>query len=147
MRKTFYALIKIDSICEAIDSISHEFRIIDRRISFENFHVYAKYGLTIVNPSSQYNAAKRNIKQFIGQAVFAKSLIKTNINKSFEFYSSKIEEKVRHEQLIEQEIEKAVMNDEFYVVYQPKINLKTEKIIGSEALVRWHSFRLISTAW
>ena len=31
------------------------------------------------------------------------------------------------------------MNDEFYVVYQPKINLKTEKIIGSEALVRWHS--------
>ena len=135
----FYALIKIDSICEAIDSISHEFRIIDRRISFENFHVYAKYGLTIVNPSSQYNAAKRNIKQFIGQAVFAKSLIKTNINKSFEFYSSKIEEKVRHEQLIEQEIEKAVMNDEFYVVYQPKINLKTEKIIGSEALVRWHS--------
>lgn len=135
----FYGIIQIDSVGEAIDFLTSEFKNIERTLSLENFHIFIKYGLTIVNPVSEDNVNVRNIKKFIGQAVFAKSLIKNNINRNYEFYSPKVEEKIRHEQLIEQEIEKAVMNDEFYVVYQPKINLNTEKITGAEALVRWKS--------
>ena len=36
-------------------------------------------------------------------------------------------------------MEKALLEREFVVYYQPKINMETEKIIGAEALVRWIS--------
>ena len=36
-----------------------------------------------------------------------------------------------------QEIQQALSNDEFTLYYQPKVNMKTGKIFGVEALVRW----------
>ena len=38
---------------------------------------------------------------------------------------------------LKNDLQKAVNNGEFYVEYQPKIETKTNKIIGVEALVRW----------
>ena len=38
---------------------------------------------------------------------------------------------------LKNDLQKAVNNGEFYVEYQPKIETKTNKIIGTEALVRW----------
>ena len=43
---------------------------------------------------------------------------------------------------IEFELSFALAREEFYIVYQPKIDLKTGKTIGSEALLRWHNERL-----
>ncbi|KGX86613.1 diguanylate cyclase [Pontibacillus litoralis JSM 072002] len=53
------------------------------------------------------------------------------------------EEKYKHSNLtkinIENGIRKALRNDEFRLLYQPKIDLKTNTIVGTEALVRWES--------
>ena len=38
---------------------------------------------------------------------------------------------------LEQDLWKAIKNKEFKMHYQPKVNLKTEKIEGLEALIRW----------
>ncbi|EPQ3630101.1 putative bifunctional diguanylate cyclase/phosphodiesterase, partial [Acinetobacter baumannii] len=38
---------------------------------------------------------------------------------------------------LEQELRKAIQNDEFVVYYQPKINLNDKSIKGFEALIRW----------
>lgn len=35
-------------------------------------------------------------------------------------------------------IKEAIINQDFQVYYQPKFNLQTNKIIGVEALIRWH---------
>lgn len=40
---------------------------------------------------------------------------------------------------IESEIYRAFNNDEFELYYQPKINNRTHKICGAEALIRWNS--------
>lgn len=40
-------------------------------------------------------------------------------------------------QSIEQALHQALLNQEFVVYYQPKVNLETEQIIGAEALIRW----------
>lgn len=132
----FYMIIQINSVSEVIDLISEEIKIIDKNLSSDNIHVYVKFGLSLI---TQNPAEKANIRQHIGNATFAKNLIKENINKSFEFYSSKIEKQIRHERVIEQEIQNAVLKDEFEVVYQPKIDTQTEKIVSAEALVRWNS--------
>ena len=39
-------------------------------------------------------------------------------------------------------MESALENNEFFVMYQPKIDLKTDRIVGAEALVRWNSEQL-----
>ncbi|MCX2983258.1 GGDEF domain-containing response regulator [Halieaceae bacterium IMCC14734] len=36
------------------------------------------------------------------------------------------------------ELRQAVRNDQFELYYQPRINLKTEKVVGLEALLRWN---------
>ncbi|MBJ8459742.1 putative bifunctional diguanylate cyclase/phosphodiesterase, partial [Acinetobacter nosocomialis] len=38
---------------------------------------------------------------------------------------------------LEQELRKAIQNDEFVVYYQPKINLNDKSVKGFEALIRW----------
>lgn len=38
---------------------------------------------------------------------------------------------------LEKDLRKSLMNGELYVEYQPKVNPKTSKIVGAEALVRW----------
>ncbi|MGE4299448.1 MAG: EAL domain-containing protein [Desulfovibrionaceae bacterium] len=52
------------------------------------------------------------------------------------FQSSMREAAVRA-MLIEGDLRKAVLNDEFFIVYQPILNLKTRTLSGFEALVRW----------
>ncbi|MCY6369132.1 EAL domain-containing protein [Clostridium ganghwense] len=49
-----------------------------------------------------------------------------------EFYINKIKKIT-----LEKDLRKAFDNNEFYVFYQPQIDIKTEKLIGAEALVRW----------
>src|SRR5690625_7116700 len=36
-------------------------------------------------------------------------------------------------------LKEALDNDEMYLMYQPQVQLSTGKIIGVEALLRWHS--------
>ena len=50
-----------------------------------------------------------------------------------------MENKIIKEKEIEENMEKALDEREFIVYYQPKVDIKTEKIIGAEALVRWIS--------
>ena len=56
----------------------------------------------------------------------------------YENFSKKIQERIN----IERELENAIKNEEFYVVYQPKYSLKNREIFGLELLIRWHSKKL-----
>lgn len=52
------------------------------------------------------------------------------------YYSRGIQEEVDNSLQIETELQLAVENDEFIVYYQPFVELKEEKLVGMEALVR-----------
>ena len=39
---------------------------------------------------------------------------------------------------LEQDLHRAIANDEFFLMYQPQIDTVTESIAGYEALIRWH---------
>ncbi len=57
----------------------------------------------------------------------------TRKNKQLAMVEQEEKEKVEWEQAVDQ----AIQNEEWKIYYQPKIDLKTEKPIGAEALVRW----------
>ena len=43
---------------------------------------------------------------------------------------------------IETQLRRALDNDEFHLVYQPQVDLRTARIVAAEALMRWHNPQL-----
>jgi len=56
---------------------------------------------------------------------------------SFHFYSQALEKEALTQLAIEQELRKAIENNALHLVYQPKVDLRTMKIVSVEALCRW----------
>lgn len=59
-------------------------------------------------------------------------------HRDFVWYTKETEEVILYEKRLLSEFERAVFEDEFFVKYQPKVNLKTKKVCGAEALVEWN---------
>lgn len=61
------------------------------------------------------------------------------------YYDDRIRQRKIREDLIMHAIEPALDAGEFEVYYQPKVDMKSRKIIGAEALIRWnHEGKIIS---
>ena len=58
---------------------------------------------------------------------------------NFQFYSSAMSNEIKDRLKIENALRVALENDEFYLVYQPQVNILTQETIGFEALIRWNS--------
>lgn len=56
---------------------------------------------------------------------------------NYVFYSHELGEKIHETLKLEIKLRKALENDEFFLYYQPKVDLRNGKISGMEALLRW----------
>ena len=56
----------------------------------------------------------------------------------FQFYKNEMTSEIYEKIIMKQELTDALTNEEFEVYYQPQIDIKENKIIGAEALIRWH---------
>jgi diguanylate cyclase (GGDEF)-like protein/PAS domain S-box-containing protein len=64
----------------------------------------------------------------------AKSLGKNNC----QFYSTELNQVVHQHLMLEASLSRAIGNHEMVLGYQPKVDLRTGKVVGAEALVRWN---------
>ncbi|MCK6186487.1 MULTISPECIES: GGDEF and EAL domain-containing protein [unclassified Pseudomonas] len=55
----------------------------------------------------------------------------------FSFYTHDMNLRAQHQQNLESAIRHALERNEFVLHYQPKLELKSGKIVGAEALIRW----------
>lgn len=55
------------------------------------------------------------------------------------FYSLELHAQIRKTQTINIGLQKALENSEFYLMYQPQVDLKTGNLTGVETLIRWKS--------
>ena len=78
-----------------------------------------------------------SVEKMIDYAETASETIKQKYEKKFALYSEEMNEKNRRDQYIVNNMERALLNNEFCIYLQPKYNIRTNKIIGAEALVRW----------
>lgn len=60
-----------------------------------------------------------------------------SLNLSYLRYDKKLGESSNREYVVSLKLEQAIAERQFYLVYQPKVDLKTNNIIGAEALLRW----------
>ena len=56
----------------------------------------------------------------------------------FTFFTSDMKAESAEEAHLELELQRAVKNDEFFLEFQPQVNLRNQKVTGVEALVRWN---------
>jgi diguanylate cyclase (GGDEF)-like protein/PAS domain S-box-containing protein len=56
---------------------------------------------------------------------------------SYEFYLHEMNIKVMEKLKLQNDLRRAVKNNEFVVYYQPQVSMETSEIVGFEALVRW----------
>lgn len=63
--------------------------------------------------------------------------IKGKVFSYYSFYETKMRDLMLYEKRIENEVADAIQNGYIKVFVQPKVDMRTRKIIGGEALVRW----------
>jgi diguanylate cyclase (GGDEF)-like protein/PAS domain S-box-containing protein len=54
-----------------------------------------------------------------------------------QFYRSEMDTRSRERMSISNALQRALDRDEFFLVYQPQIDLRTDRVVGVEALLRW----------
>lgn len=83
-----------------------------------------------------------NINELVKSADIALYRAKAAGKNRYVFFDEYMNEAVVERMLIENNLRNALENDEFSLLYQPQVNIKTNKIAGFEALIRWNNKEL-----
>lgn len=109
-----------------------------RHVAGHDLSVTASLGISIY-PNDSGNAV-----ELLKHAETAMHTSKERGADDFSFYTEDMNLRAQHQQLLESAIRHALEHDEFAVHYQPKLDLKSGRIVGAEALIRWFQPR---TGW
>jgi diguanylate cyclase (GGDEF)-like protein/PAS domain S-box-containing protein len=80
----------------------------------------------------------RTVDQVMRAADAAMYHAKTLGRNNAQFFSPELNQVVHQHLLLEAGLSRAIRNREMVLGYQPKVDLRTGKVVGAEALVRWH---------
>jgi EAL domain-containing protein (putative c-di-GMP-specific phosphodiesterase class I) len=86
---------------------------------------------------SLYPTDSTNIKELMKYADIAMYKAKADGRDNFSFFTPSLNTKIHNEVDAINDMQRALYDNEFKLYYQPKIDAKTQKIIGAEALLRW----------
>ncbi|MGE6368327.1 putative bifunctional diguanylate cyclase/phosphodiesterase [Planococcus kocurii] len=94
-----------------------------------------------VTPSigiSMYPTDGTDLDTLVKNADIALYQAKARGKNNFQFFTKEINQSVLRKSKLAIDLRKGLEHDEFFIHYQPQIDLKTEQLVGLEALVRWN---------
>jgi len=132
-----------ESHCEDLTQLLEEFvEVLETPVSIDDEDIY----LTVSIGVSTLTQQTRSVENLFNDAETAMLHAKGRRDTEFAFYVEQMDEKARELLSMENGMRTAVENREIFLVFQPKVEVSTNRIIGAEALVRWMhpEFGLIS---
>jgi diguanylate cyclase (GGDEF)-like protein len=102
-----------------------------RHVAGHDLSVTASLGISIY-PNDSCNAV-----ELIKHAETAMHTSKERGANVFSFYTKDMNLRAQRQQNLESAIRQALERDEFVLHYQPKLDLRSGRIVGAEALIRW----------
>ena len=77
------------------------------------------------------------VTELIRHADAAMHYAKQKLGNTFGFYTAEMNAAMAERLMLKTKLRRAVEQDELVMLYQPKVDLRTHKVIGAEALLRW----------
>ena len=135
----FVTLVSLDFLDEAVSYLS------GTGITYNRFGdrvpVSVCAGVLVIDDSFEYNNPSNVMDRIISACQAAKSGGAEDIV----FFSEDMEKRKEKIMRLQQLFPQALENGEFLIYYQPKVEIKTGRLIGAEALCRWqHEGELIN---
>ncbi|MBW2476948.1 MAG: EAL domain-containing protein [Deltaproteobacteria bacterium] len=100
-------------------------------------------GVEVMNSASIgiaiYPLDGKDVDTLLRNADTAMYVAKDHGRNNYQFFSDEINLKASARLGLESHMRRALKEDEFFLVYQPQIDIRTNRICGVEALIRWHN--------
>lgn len=100
-------------------------------IKREKFRIVPSIGIYILENNDE------KIDQIENYAIMASRTIKNRYDVYYSFYYNKLKSIIIEKKNMTDSIYQALENKSFIPYFQPKFDVKTKKIVGAEALIRW----------
>ncbi len=110
-----------------LESLSEPFRIKERE-----FYITASIGITLFPHDG------RDIETLVSNADIAMYRAKEEGRNKYKLFTPAMNAKLVQRLALETSLRKALTRGEFWVHYQPKVDLVSGRVMGLEALVRWN---------
>jgi len=123
------AISNVSGIVEKILDCIKEVFLIDNR----QLILTASAGIAI------FPSDGNNVSELLRSADSAMYHSKETGRNTFSFFTKAMNEEVARQLTVEEQLHGAIERDELEVYYQTQIDIKTNRIIGAEALVRWNN--------
>ncbi|MFI3171765.1 MAG: EAL domain-containing protein, partial [Eubacteriales bacterium] len=110
---------------------SEEVNVLFRKLLGESYHVYFSIGV--------YEVKNRDLglNYMVDCANLARAEGKSKSETTINYFTDTMRRERESNNEIVSRMERAISNQEFVLFFQPKLNLRTNRIVGIEALTRW----------
>jgi len=108
------------------------------KIDLGDMHLYSNSSIGI----SIYPIHAKTESELLRTADMAMYQSKREGKNRYTIYTKDVESTAKRDFELRQELRKAIIDDnceEFYILYQPQVKVKTKLMVGFEALVRWNN--------
>ena len=109
-----------------LKQLNRPFEVNDEKIT-----ISATVGITLYPDDGQ------DVDNLLQQSEFAMIMAKSRNKNRYQFYIATIDTEIRQRKKLEMDLHQALEHHELSLRFQPQIDLKSSRIIGAEALLRW----------
>ncbi len=120
-----------DEVCKSAQAVLDRFRE-PMEVGGHEFYAGASIGVSFFPDDGQ--DARRLLKGADTAMYRAKELGRHN----YQLFNSELDARAHKRLGLEQDLRRALLNNEFELYYQPQVDLLTHRITGVEALLRWN---------
>ncbi len=129
-------VVRSDSLTTAEDIedfITHVTQVFDNPISFEKLVLNVSLSIGVAHA----NTNSPEFAKLLRQADLALHKAKEDKSQNYHIFDPAMEQESKFLFRIKSDFDRSLANEEFYLCFQPMLNLQSESLVTMEALVRW----------